>query len=86
MEPSSNRCAQTFGAEVDAVPAFAICGMHDQRLQDASVADVLGELVERGCGELGARVGRVLDQPGDGKHQRAAIPSDARLRNGLGRR
>lgn len=52
--------AQSLGAEVDAVAAIRIGGMNDDGLQDAVPADVVGECVELGVGELGARVVRVF--------------------------
>ena len=51
-KPDSDRGAQPLGAEVDSVPAVAIGGMHDQRLQDAALLDVRSELRKRVLGEL----------------------------------
>ncbi len=62
------RGTQSLGAEVDAVAALRVGGMHDDRLQDAALADVVGEFVDLGVGELGARVVRVFGKLVD-RHQ-----------------
>lgn len=60
MQTGTNHCAQPLGAEVNPVPAVAVGWMHDERLQDAALPDVLGKLGNRLLGELGARVVRIL--------------------------
>ena len=60
VQSRSHRCAQSLGAEMNAVATLAIRGMHDQRLQDAALLDIHGEFFLRGLGKFGARVVRVL--------------------------
>ena len=73
MQTGANRCAQPLGAEVDLVPAIVIGRMHDERLQDAALLDVLSELCERLLGELGARVVRILVEHRHGHEQWSAV-------------
>jgi hypothetical protein len=56
-----------------AVSAGRIDGIHDDRLQDAALADVVGKFVDLRLGELGARVVRVFVESIDADHQGAAI-------------
>lgn len=65
--------APALGAEVDAIATGRVGGMHDDRLQDAVLADVLGEFVELNFGELGARVGRVLLECRDRQDQELSV-------------
>ncbi len=60
VEPFSPRGAKSLGTEVDSVAPSCISRMHDDRLQDAVLADVCSEFFERVFGELGAWVVRVL--------------------------
>ena len=48
------RGAQSLGAEVKAVAALRVGGMRNEGLQDAALANVVGEFVDLGVGELGA--------------------------------
>jgi hypothetical protein len=47
-------------AEVNEVASVGICRPHDDRLQDAVPANVLGQFLQLGLRKLGARVVRVL--------------------------
>jgi hypothetical protein len=59
-KPSADRSAQPLGAEVDTVPAILVGRMHDDRLKDAALLDVLSQQFERVLGELGAGVVGIL--------------------------
>jgi hypothetical protein len=48
---------------VDAVLPLLVGWMHDDRLQDAVLADVVGEFVDLRFRKLGARVGGVFAEP-----------------------
>ena len=54
------RRAPPLRAEVDAVLPLLVGRMNDDRLQDAVLPDVFGQLIQLGFWKLGARVGRVL--------------------------
>jgi hypothetical protein len=57
---------------VKPVAALRVGVMHDQRLQDAALADVVGEFVELGVGEVGAWVARVFVHRCSGDEHRRA--------------
>lgn len=52
--------AEPLGPELDAVAPVSIDRLHDDRLQDAVLADVLGQLLQLNLRELGTRVVRVF--------------------------
>lgn len=58
---------------MQAVAALRIDGMHDQRLQDAALSDVIGEFVDLSVGELGARVVRVFGDAIQRHDERVAV-------------
>jgi hypothetical protein len=60
---------------MDEVAAIAIRRMNDERLEDAALLDVCRQFFERGLGELGARVVRILVQQRDGNEHRPAVRS-----------
>jgi hypothetical protein len=62
---------------VNLVPAIAVGRMHDERLQDAALSDVLSEFGNRLLGELGARVVRILVEHRHGQQQWPAIVATA---------
>jgi hypothetical protein len=47
--------------------------MNDERLEDAALLDVRSKLLERGLGELGARVVSILIEERDGNEHRPAV-------------
>jgi hypothetical protein len=67
---------------VDAIAAFAIRGMNDERLEDAALLDVRSKFFERCLGELGARVVRILVKQRDGDEYRPAVVAAALERSG----
>ena len=69
----SNRSAKSLSAEMDEVAAIAIRRMNDERLEDAALLDVRSQFFERGLGELGTRVIRILMQQRDGNEHRPAV-------------
>ena len=58
---------------MDEVAAIAIRRMNDERLEDAALLDVRRQFFERGLGELGTRVIRILMQLRDGNEHRPAV-------------
>ena len=73
VQARSNCSAQSLGTEMDAVAAIAIRGMNDERLEDPALLDVGSKFFERGLGELGARVVRILIEERDGNEHRPAV-------------
>ena len=73
MQPGSNCCAQSPGTEMDEVAAIAIRTVNDERLEDAALLDVRSKFFERGLGELGARVVRILMKQRDSDEHRPAV-------------
>lgn len=63
IQSGTGRCTQPLGAEVNWVPAITVGRMHDERLEDAALTDVLGTFSNRLIGELGPWVVRVLVRP-----------------------
>lgn len=62
LQSGSLGSTQALGAEVNAVVASRVRAVHNDRLQDAVLADVICELFEFGLKELGTRIVRVLEQ------------------------
>jgi hypothetical protein len=60
-------------AEVNSVAAGRIGGMHDDRLQDAALADVPCEVVDLLFGKLGTRIVGILIKQKDRHLQRSAV-------------
>jgi hypothetical protein len=60
VESSTLGSAATHRAEVDEVATSSAGVMHDDRLQDATLADVVGQRRDRRLGEVGARVVRIF--------------------------
>jgi hypothetical protein len=59
--------------------------MHDERLQDAALFDVLSELCKRVLGELGARVVRILVEHRHGDEHRPAVAATGQVCSGRDR-
>ena len=72
-QPRTLSRTPTLCAEVNAVPTLLVSRMNDDGLKNAVLADVFGEFVQLGFGELGAWVVRVFAQQADGQHERCTV-------------
>ena len=73
IKPCSPGGTKSLGTEVDSVAPRRVSGMHDDGLQDAVLADVVGEFFDLRIWEFGTRIVRVFVKPSQVDDERTPV-------------